>query len=911
MRRSSFLVLSLVILLGAAFLRIADLHRYPPGLHYDEAADMLLSRDIAWYGYRPFPVVTAYSGREALFYYVAAPLLRVFGTNVMATRLTSAFLGLLAVAATIALGKALFRNRPVALMAGAWLAVSGPEVWLTRQGFRTSPQPLLEALGLWLLWVALRRMRRWMLPAILGGIFSGLALYVYMAARIFPLWLVLLLGLLVLLDRRARWLRLRQAATFLVALGITAVPIAVFYLTHLDVLTDRLSQLAPTDQTPTLLQSVGLHLQMFFIRGDPLLRYNLDVGRPFFDPLSGALLVVGLGVAAYWLIRCPAPIDRTAAAFVLFCPLLIIPSVIAVQGLPPSHMRSVAMVPLVFFLPALAATVIGRLARMRRNTSLALGVVLFVGLGGLTWHDYEVWGARADLFYDSDGDLNLAASWLERNPPPDALFYIASQYYEHPTVLAHNLDPQRIHWMMQDHLLLPPPGRTAIFIFPRSVDSSAWTGLLAPGTVDDLPVGPDGKPAFAAYRFAPGQAPTATPQIAFDANVNGILRLRGADLPAAVSGRHTHAKLYWEVLTSPGQSDLSPVVSLVDVWGDEIARANPYFEHSQQWLPGEWIIENLDLGIPPGNPPGDYSIKVAWVGKATQNDYLPLLDSRGRFAGLWSEVKPLAVSADVSLKISVPATAVEVMPGIYTLGITPLPEQIRQGEHLRFTVHWLATQPVPNGDRPVQLVARSTGDGPPTVLWSGNPVHNTYPIGQWMPVQEILDRYDVPIPPIFPAGDYQLTLSSTGMRRPVFSLPIQVLAVARSFDVPALAHRPNLRLGSVISLVGYEVRKSSDHQVAVKLAWQAQATPDSDYTVFVHLSNPDGTIFSQNDSPPSRPTSQWVPGEVIVDTYTLPAPPGDYAISIGMYLQENGYRLPIDDAGGAAIGDEIQLDLKP
>src|SRR5947207_201383 len=164
MTRRTFIFLSAAILLGAAFLRIADLHRFPPGLHYDEATDMLLSRDIAWYGYRPFPVVTAYSGREALFYYVAAPMLRIFGTNVMATRLTSAFLGILTIAATIALGKTMFGSRALALLAGGWLAVSGPEVWLTRQGFRTSPQPLLEALGLWLLWIALRRVRRWMIP---------------------------------------------------------------------------------------------------------------------------------------------------------------------------------------------------------------------------------------------------------------------------------------------------------------------------------------------------------------------------------------------------------------------------------------------------------------------------------------------------------------------------------------------------------------------------------------------------------------------------------------------------------------------------------------------------------------------------------------------------------------------------
>ncbi|MCC7207745.1 MAG: hypothetical protein IT323_10585, partial [Anaerolineae bacterium] len=281
MTRRAFLLLATLILLGGAFLRLAGLHDYPPGLHYDEAADMLLSRDIAWYGFRPFPVVAAYSGREALFYYVAAPLVRLMSADphappVLATRLTSALLGILTIAVTIALGRAMFRGHRraalIALLAGAWLAMNGPQVWLMRQGFRTSPQPLLEALALWMLFAALRRPagRRWLLPAILGGLFAGLALYVYMAARIFPVWLALLLALYVMLERRAVLSRLRRAATFALAMAVTGTPIGIYYLQHPDVLFDRLAQVGPSGGTLTLAQSVQAHLEMFFLKGDPL-----------------------------------------------------------------------------------------------------------------------------------------------------------------------------------------------------------------------------------------------------------------------------------------------------------------------------------------------------------------------------------------------------------------------------------------------------------------------------------------------------------------------------------------------------------------------------------------------------------------------------------------------------------------
>jgi 4-amino-4-deoxy-L-arabinose transferase-like glycosyltransferase len=929
MRRHTFILFATAILLGAAFLRIADLHRFPPGLHYDEAADMLLSRDIAWYGYQPFPVVQAYSGREALFYYIAAPMLRIFGTHIMAARLTSAFLGILTVAGTIALGRALLgkRNQAVALMAGAWLAISGPQVWLTRQGFRTSPQPLLEALGLWLLWIALRRVRRWMPPAILGGVFSGFALYVYMAGRIFPLWLAFLLIILIVLDKQSRSLRIQQVLVFFAALAVTAVPIGAFYLTHLDVFTDRLAQLAPTSQTPTLLESLWLHLGMFFIRGDPLLRYNLDVGRPFFDPLSGLLLLIGLGVAAYRLIRCDSPLEKASAAFILLCPFLITPSVIAVQGFPPSHMRSVAMVPLIFFLPALGAALIGRLFQRftaRANSpsllaergvggEVALAILLVLALGILTWRDYQAWGGCVDLFYDSDGDLNLAAEWLEKTVPPtaDTHFYIASRYYEHPTILAHDLNPKFIHWMMDDHLILPPPNQSAIYIFPRSVNASnaaAWRDLLASGTAEDLPLGPDGSPAFAAFHFTSNVTTRPLPRIPLYANVKDTLQLRGADLPPAKSGQRARALLYWEVLAAPGRDDLTPVVVLTDAWNNEIARTMPYFEHTDRWQPGMWIIQNVELDIPQGNPPGEYTVKVAWIGKARQNDYLPLLDDQKRFAGLWVEIRPLNVSANTTASLTPPQGAQEILPGIFA-AVPSLPGQIAQGERLRFTVNWLATRPA-NHDKPIQLVTERTDGTRRSVLWSGQPVHDTYPIRDWTPTQQIIDRYDVQIPPDFAPGDYRLSLITEGGLRPVFSTPIKVNAVTRNFTLPTLAQKADLRFGRAITLAGYEVQKTGD-KVTVKLAWQARATPDRDYTVFVHLARHDGAIFSQEDRSPSRPTSQWVENEVVVDSYTLAAPPGEYTITVGLYLQENGLRLPVNDSSGAALGDSVRLTTQP
>ncbi|MCC7448597.1 MAG: hypothetical protein IT324_14350, partial [Anaerolineae bacterium] len=870
---------------------------------------------VAWFGYRPFPVVTAYSGREALFYYAAAPLLRIFGTNIMAARLTSGFLGILAVAATIALGSAMTRNRMIALLAGAWLATAWPMVWLSRQGFRTGPQPFLEAMGLWLLWIAFRRVRRWMIPAILAGVFSGLTLYVYMAARMFPPWLLIPLAFLVLVDRGKRWFRLRQAAAFVIAMAITCAPIVNFYLTNPDVFIDRLKQVLPTGNTVSLWDSVIIHLQMFFLRGDPVLRYNVYQGRPYFDPVSGSLLVIGLVIAAWYIFKRRSALDKTVGVFWLLCPLLIAPSVVAVGGILPNHMRAVAMVPLIFFLPAIALWEIGQWVIRRwgkggfqtrpyvKPVVYMLSALLMIELGVGTWSAYQFWGGRADLFYENDGDLNAAAIWLERMATPDTLIYIWSNFYEHPTVLAHKVDPQQISWMFDDRLLLPPPDREAIYILPRSVNAQAWTHELESGRMANIPLGPDGAPAFQAFRFAAGELTRPAPAIAMNTNISDTLRLRGVDLPAVASGKQAEITLYWEVLRTPTRNDLAPVVALSDAWDNEITREHPYFEDSTHWRPGEWIVQRVRLNVPRGNPPGEYTVKVMWVGKAGNNDYLPLLDE-GRFAGIWAALKPLKVTASESTPIKTPAGQ-QVYPDLYVTNTVSLPATIQQGEHLQFTLNWLPIQPIKQ-DTQVCVVVQATS-GASTVLWQGNPVHNTYPMTRWTAGEPVLDRYDVPIPHDLAPGDYQLNLTLDCAASPIFSAPLHVIEVKRAFTPPQLAHTVDWHFGDSIGLIGYEAQKTGDQQITIQVAWQARAIPDRDYTVFVHLMNPDGSMFSQQDRPPARPTSQWVQGEVITDTYTLPIPSGTYEITIGLYLQDNGLRLPVRNSEGQPMGDAAVL----
>ncbi len=102
-------------------------------------------------------------------------------------------------------------------------------------------------------------------------------------------------------------------------------------------------------------------------------------------------------------------------------------------------------------------------------------------------------------------------------------------------------------------------------------------------------------------------------------------------------------------------------------------------------------------------------------------------------------------------------------------------------------------------------------------------------------------------------------------------------------------HAADFSFGGRIKLVGWTAEQKED-KLIVTLAWQAEADMDRDYTGFVHLTGPDGRLVAQLDRPPAGyPTSDWQPGEIVVDRYAVPLPDNlvvdaDFSLSSGFYI---------------------------
>jgi hypothetical protein len=91
------------------------------------------------------------------------------------------------------------------------------------------------------------------------------------------------------------------------------------------------------------------------------------------------------------------------------------------------------------------------------------------------------------------------------------------------------------------------------------------------------------------------------------------------------------------------------------------------------------------------------------------------------------------------------------------------------------------------------------------------------------------------------------------------------------------------------------------------LQWKALSDMSQDYKVFIHLLDQSGNIASQNDFVHCNggcPTSQWTPGQRIVDESNLTLsdlPPGEYSLALGLYNGDTGLRLETRDNFGQVI----------
>jgi 4-amino-4-deoxy-L-arabinose transferase-like glycosyltransferase len=421
-RRTEAVIL-LVILVIAAWFRFYALDTIPPGFTHDEAGHGQDASAIA-HGARPLYETVGY-GREPLYDYVVAWLMPVFGENYLTLRIASALAGLLLIVVMHFWVRRAF-DVPTAIATSAFLATSFWAVMVSRHALRSALLPVLFAAAVYFMWQAVRPyakqqsiQRRWPLISqiasyVLAGLFLGLSLTTYMAARVLPIVFIAFWIYLFIFQRRV-WRDNWFGVFFIIGLGLIIAWPMFNYIATTPGAEQRLTQLSgPIDQLfagnpQEIINNIFGALGMFMFYGDNLWLYNIP-GRALLGLILGPMALVGLIIAFTRFKR----MEYALAIFWLAAG--VFPSLIT--GVVASNLRSIAALPVVYLFVAIGLVEIMRgLERLIESHTLRTIplVLLAVAVTVFSWNAYfDQWAQATDVRVAYHATLFEVARELDR-----------------------------------------------------------------------------------------------------------------------------------------------------------------------------------------------------------------------------------------------------------------------------------------------------------------------------------------------------------------------------------------------------------------------------------------------------------------------------------------------------------------
>jgi hypothetical protein len=933
MRRPQLFVL-LAILCGA-FLRFHQLGLVPPGLHYDFAANAILANDIAFGSFREV-FITAYTGKETLFFYTAALLFSTIGSSIFTLQLTAAIYGVLTIAACYFAARQLLNGWPnarwVAVLTAVILSFTFMHLVWSRYGERATTQPFILALAVGFLFRGFNLYYRLSSPAsqypnllsrlsalsassavnfALAGAFTGLAAYTYLAARIFPIPVAFALLAFLIIAQRSTPSPLhappspplhpftpsplhlvRSYAFFALTAALVFAPLALFFLQHPEAFLVRANQLTPRPgETDLLMRGITGALGMIFLQGEPYDRFNIP-GRPIYGPLLGIFFVIGLLVILARLFRPRTYNGLTSvlpASFLLVYTItFLIPTAISVHDIFPSNVRSMGLMPLLGIFPALGLIETGKwlidhLPTVNLKPSFTIyysrvsrGLCLLITLITLISGTLTTYNAY----------FNLWATAPSLHYANDTDLVNAARWINTQDTTNTSVYFSAIHYRHPTVAYLAPnfesfrwfTGATALAI-PEGPALYVFPHAAPPPedwiadwTPLAAPLGPDGTPDFRAYRF---DSPPPLPTFTpTSANFGNIVEVTGYRVP---SPNTLDVRL--RVLNPPDKTDYRLVADLVDIGGHHWSQAfnDSYF--SGEWQVGETILMRLNFETPIGMPPGDYRYFLTLFSSST-NTNVAALTPEGNAAAY-------AIIGPQSFLGSGPQPAAQPLltfGALNVIQLEPPPAHRRPGEPLPFALYW---QSQTQSSNPLILLTKLND----FTLETTEPVYNTYPSTQWQPGEIVIDRHSPRLPRDLAAGVYNITVNDYLIGS------VTIDSLDRQLAPPSPSQATNFQFDDLVELVGYDLAPDS-----ITLYWHALAETDTDYTRFVHVLDADGNVIAQSDSLPrdnTYPTSLWLRGEYVREEIQLPTE--GTSIEIGWYEAETGQRLTTPEGSSVTI----------
>jgi dolichyl-phosphate-mannose-protein mannosyltransferase len=347
----------------AVGFRFAKLDSIPPGLYPDEA----MNGNNAIQAWETDSFKLFYpenNGREGLFINLQAISIHFLGTTPFALRAVSAIIGVLTVLGTYLLTRRMFDDWRIAAIAALLMATGFWHVNFSRIGFRAIMSPFLAVWGFYYLYKGIETHRLWHWGV--AGVFFGLGLHTYIAFRLMPLAIFLVLA--------ACWWAVRGTFSHgkyeyarrqllggmacMIGVGIlVALPMIVYFVGHPDDFGGRVSQVsvfASDHPGRDLISNTIRTLGMFFVEGDHNWRHNLS-GEPILFLPVAVFFAVGLAHTIWRMGHSLRTREHPGVVQILLVSWFavgLLPGILSSEGIPHA-LRILTSAPPVYIMAAL------------------------------------------------------------------------------------------------------------------------------------------------------------------------------------------------------------------------------------------------------------------------------------------------------------------------------------------------------------------------------------------------------------------------------------------------------------------------------------------------------------------------------------------------------------------------------
>ncbi|HZD09737.1 MAG TPA: glycosyltransferase family 39 protein [Candidatus Binatia bacterium] len=392
----------------------------------------------------------------------------------------------------------------------------------------------------------------------------------------------------------------------------------------------------------------------------------------------------------------------------------------------------------------------------------------------------------------------------------------------------------------------------------------------------------------------------------------GPMSLTGAYFPSQVApGDAPAVALQWQLEEATSQA-LIASARIMDgeeqLSGSDRALLDARGTRTGSWSPGEEAITYFVLPLPQGTPPLSYDLQVMLYaegrdtlrcgsyGDAIHLGQIALSSADRREAdayGTWSDVLWQHPAAST------------VSSGLALEGYSIRPRSLLPAQPFYVTLRWRAIQDQPQVQAPVlQLLSEGA-----VVEEASGGLFRRYPTSMWREGDLFIETRELTMP-VTP-HPLHLTLAAGDAVIPLRELLID--AGELLWAVPEEAVAACARFEGVGMLRGYNWRVAEDSTGRdLTLYWQAsdEAPATTSYTVFAQLLTLDGLVQSQDDGLPAegeRPTTSWLPGEVIADERHFDLSSNDQTgshLSVGLYDLTTLQRVPAFDCAGRRLPDD-------